>query len=185
MINDVYEEMRESTDKSLEAFKRELAKTRTGRANPTILDGIRVDYYGTPTPINQMATVSVPENRLIVIAPWDQTQVDAIDKAIQKANLDVNPVNDGKVIRLAFPTLTEDRRKDIVKQIKKMAEEARVSIRMHRRDANDMVKALEKDGDVTEDQAHKAGDQIQKIHDEFIKKIDEIAEAKEKEVMEI
>ncbi|MCZ7584868.1 MAG: ribosome recycling factor [Deltaproteobacteria bacterium] len=185
MINEVYDDLKSELDKSVEAFGRDLSKTRTGRANPALLDSVRVDYYGQPTPINQMATVSVPEHRLIVIVPWDQSQVGAIEKAIQKSGLDLNPANDGKLVRIAFPPLTEDRRKDIVKQIKKMAEEARVSVRMKRRDALETVKELEKEKEISEDDARRASDQIQKIHDEYIKKVDEMSARKEKEVMEI
>ncbi|MBZ0273022.1 ribosome recycling factor [bacterium] len=185
MIDDIFDDLTAQMEKTIEAFGRELAKTRTGRANPLVLEGIRVDYYGQATPINQMATVSVPEPRLIVIVPWDASQVGAIEKAIQKQSADLNPTNDGKVVRIAFPPLTEDRRKDIVKQIKKMAEDTRVQVRLHRREANDMLKALEKDGDIPEDESRKAQERVQKVHDDYIKKVDDIASRREKDVMEI
>ncbi len=185
MIDEVYEDLEDGLGKTIEAFGRELSKTRTGRANPALLEGIRVDYYGQPTPINQMATVSVPESRLIVIVPWDAKQVSTIEKAINKASPDLNPTNDGKVVRISFPPLTEERRKEIVKQIKKYSEEARISVRHKRRDAIEMIKSLEKDKDISEDDARRASDKIQEIHDDYIKKVDEISGRKEKEVMEI
>jgi ribosome recycling factor len=185
MIDEIMGDLQKGLDKSIESFTRELSKLRTGRANPVVLEGIRVDYYGQPTPINQMATVSVPENRLIVIVPWDVKQVEAIEKSIQKSSPDLNPTNDGKVVRIAFPSLTEERRRDIVKQIKKSAEDARVSVRMKRREANETMKEFEKDGEITEDDNHRGLEKVQKMHDEYIKKIDEISARKEKEVMEI
>lgn len=185
MLDGILADLDQGSEKALDFFRRELSKTRTGRANPALLEGIRVDFYGQPTPINQMATVSVPENRLIVIAPWDVKQVDLIEKAIQKSSLDLNPASDGKVLRLSFPPLTEERRKDIVKQIHKMGEDAKIALRKERRDAMDILKALEKDGDVSEDDARRGSDKVQKAHDEFIKKVDEFSARKEKEVMEI
>jgi ribosome recycling factor len=185
MIDDVMHELDAGSEKAVDYYKRELGKLRTGRANPALLDSIRVEYYGTATPINQMATVSVPENRVIVIAPWDTGQLDPIVKALQKANLDITPASDGKIIRLVFPALTEDRRKDIVKQIRKMAEEAKIALRQERRGAIDIIKDLEKEGDISEDDSRRATEKVQKMHDEFIKQADEIADQKEKEIMEI
>lgn len=185
MIEEIYSDLHKDMDKTIEAFTRELSKTRTGRANPALLEHVRVDYYGQPTPINQMATISVPENRLIVIVPWDVKQVDHIEKAIQKQAPDLNPVHDGKVVRIAFPPLTEERRRDLAKLIKKLAEEARVGIRMHRRDAIETLKEFEKEGEISEDDKDRAQEKVQKIHDDYIKKVDEISVRKEKEVMEI
>ncbi|MCC6158116.1 MAG: ribosome recycling factor [Deltaproteobacteria bacterium] len=185
MTNEVLESLDDGLKKAIDAFNRELAKLRTGRANPALLEGIRVDYYGTATPINQMASVSVPENRLIVIVPWDQGQVGAIEKAIQKSTLGISPASDGKVIRIAFPPLTEDRRRDIVKQLKKLAEECKIQVRMERRDAIETLKSFEKDGDIAEDDSRRAQEKVQKAHDDYIRKVDEITERKEKEVMEI
>lgn len=156
-----------------------------GRATPALLDKIMVDYYGTPTPINQTANVSCPEPRLLVIQPWDKNQISAIEKAILKSDLGINPSNDGTVVRLAIPQLTEDRRKDLVKQCGKKAEESKVAMRNIRRDVNDRVKALEKSKEVSEDESKKALDDIQKMTDKFIKRVDEILAQKEKELMEV
>jgi ribosome recycling factor len=149
------------------------------------LDGIRVDYYGTPTPIAQLATLSVPESRLIVIAPWDATALGAIEKAIQKSDLGLMPSTDGKVIRLSIPQLTEERRKELVKQVKKMAEDGKVKLRNERRDANDGLKNLKKDSKITEDELRVAQDEVQKLTDKYIEKVDKLLSAKEKEIMEI
>ncbi|NLH49942.1 MAG: ribosome recycling factor [Myxococcales bacterium] len=185
MIDDVYNECKSGMEKSIANLGRELMKIRTGRANPAILEGIRVDYYGTPTPINQMATVSVPEHRLIVIAPWEQPKCNDIVRAIQSSDIGLNPQSDGKVVRIAFPPLTEERRKELVKQVKKIGEEHKVAVRMERRDANEMLKALQKDGDITEDDSHKGTERIQKLHDDYIKKVDEVIARKETEILEI
>jgi ribosome recycling factor len=172
-------------DKTIGNLGRELAKIRTGRANPAILEGLRVDYYGTPTPINQMATVSVPESRLIVISPWEASKCNDIVKTIQASDLGLTPQTDGKVVRLAFPALTEDRRKELVKMVKKVGEDHKIVVRKERRDANDLLKSLQKDGDITEDDSHKATDRVQKLHDDYIKKIDDVIGRKEAEIMEI
>jgi ribosome recycling factor len=172
-------------DKAISNLLHELSKVRTGRANPAILDGIRVDYYGTPTPINQMATISVPESRLIVIAPWEQPKSKDIASAIQSADLGLNPQTDGRVVRIPIPPLSEDRRKELAKTVRKMGEDHKIVVRKERRDANDMLKELEKDGDITEDDMHKGNDRVQKLHDEYIKKVDELVTKKEKEIMEI
>ena len=158
---------------------------RAGRANPHVLDKLRVDYYGTPTPINQLATVSVAEARILNIQPWDKSVLTAIEKAIQTSDIGINPTNDGSIIRLVFPPLTEDRRKEIVKDIKKKAEDAKVAIRSIRRDNIDKLKKMQKNSEITEDDLSNGEEKIQKITDDFIKKIDDKAKDKEKEVMEI
>lgn len=172
-------------DKSIESLKNDFNTIRTGRASSSLFDKIKVEYYGTPTPLNQVATISVPEARLVVIQPWDPTVLNEIEKAIQKSELSLNPSNDGKVIRINIPPLTEERRKEYVKMAKNMAEQARVAVRNIRRDANDSIKKKEKDGDITEDQSKKGHDDIQEMTDKHIEKIDAILEEKEKEIMEI
>ena len=185
MIQEVLDSCKEGMDKCMHNLGRELSKIRTGRANPAILEGIRADYYGVPTPLNQMATIAVPESRLIVINPYDASQCNVIAKAIQTADLGLNPQNDGKVIRIAIPPLTEERRKELAKQVKKIGEEHKIVIRKERRDANEMLKEMEKDKDISEDDMHRGTDKVQKQHDEYIKKIDEVVEKKEAEIMEI
>jgi ribosome recycling factor len=172
---------------ALDALSREFASIRTGRASANLLDGVRVDYYGNPTPVNQMASVSVPDARTIVIQPWEQAQLKAIEKAIQVADLGLNPQNDGKVIRLVMPTLTEERRKQLAKSVGKVAEEGRVAIRNVRREANDKLKAMVKDkkAPITEDEERRGHDQIQKTTDRFIARIDELLKKKEQEIMSI
>jgi ribosome recycling factor len=172
-------------DKSIESLKNDFNTIRTGRASSSLFDKIKVEYYGTPTPLNQVATISVPEARLVVIQPWDPTVLNEIEKAIQKSELSLNPSNDGKVIRINIPPLTEERRKEYVKMAKNMAEQARVAVRNIRRDANDSIKKKEKDSDITEDQSKKGHDDIQEMTDKHIEKIDAILEEKEKEIMEI
>lgn len=181
MMNDVKARM----DKSIEAMKRDFASIRAGRANPQILDRVMVDYYGTMTPINQMANISVPEPRVLLISVWDANALGLVEKAIQKADIGINPSNDGKAIRLVFPELTEERRKEIAKGIGKRSEEAKVAIRSIRRDANEDVKKLKKDNEISEDEMHDLEDDIQKETDNFIKKIDQLAKEKEKEIMEL
>lgn len=185
MIEDVISEGKAGMEKTMGNLGRELTKIRTGRANPAILDALRVDYYGTPTPIHQMATVSVPESRLIVISPWEAAKCNEIVKAVQSSDLGLNPQSDGKVVRIAFPQLTEERRKELAKLIKKIGEDHKIAVRKERRDAIELLKSLEKDGDITEDDMHKGSDRVQKIHDEYIKKIDDVVARKEKEIMEI
>ena len=175
----------EKMTKTLSVFEENLAEIRAGRANPAILNKIMIDYYGTPTPINQVAGISVPEARLIVIQPWDGSILKEIEKEILKSDIGINPNNDGKVIRLSFPELTEDRRKEIVKDIRKMAEEAKVAVRSIRRDAIDEAKKAQKDSEMSEDELKSAEDSIQKLTDKYVAKVDEILEAKEKEVMSI
>ena len=178
----VYEEKMEKT---ISVFKENLAEIRAGRANPAILNKIMVDYYGVPTPINQVAGISVPEARLIVIQPWDVSVLKEIEKAILASDIGLNPNNDGKVIRLAFPELNEERRKEIVKDIRKMAEEAKVAIRSIRRDAIDDAREEEKNSVITEDELKLAENNIQKLTDNKVNEIDQILEGKEKEVMSI
>ena len=184
MIDDIYQETRESMGKSIEALKRELKRVRTGRASLSILDGIRVDYYGTLTPLNQMATLAVPESRLITIQPWDVSVIQDVEKAILKSDLGLTPANDGKILRISIPPLTEERRKELVKMVHKMCEDHKVSVRNARRDSNELLKSLKKDGDISEDEAFKAQDEVQKITDEYIKLIDECFTKKEKEILE-
>ena len=175
----------EKMDKTISVFKENLAEIRAGRANPAILNKIMVDYYGVPTPINQVAGISVPEARLIVIQPWDINLLKEIEKEILKADIGINPNNDGKVIRLAFPELNEERRKEIVKDIRKMAEEAKVAVRAIRRDAMDTARDAEKNSEITEDELKLAENNIQKLTDNKVDEIDKILENKEKEVMSI
>jgi ribosome recycling factor len=176
---------KERMDNAIGAFSRDLASIRAGRANASLLDRITVDYYGAPTPLNQMAGISVPEARLLAIQPYDKTTLGDIEKAIMKSDIGITPSNDGTIIRLAIPALTEERRKEIVKTVKKEAEESKVVIRNVRRDANEEFKKLEKNAEITEDELHRNGDEIQKLTDSYIKKIDDLAKAKEDEIMEI
>jgi ribosome recycling factor len=185
VIEDILSECKAGMEKTVGSLGRELSRVRTGRANPAILEGVRVDYYGSPTPINQMATVAVPESRLIVISPWEQSKAGDIAKAIQAADLGITPQTDGKVVRLAFPPLTEERRRELVKLVKKIGEDHKIVVRKERRDANDMLKELQKDGDIAEDDAKKATDRVQKMHDDYITKVDEALAKKEAEIMEI
>lgn len=184
MIDDIYQDTQDSMSKSIEALERELNRVRTGRASLSILDGIKVDYYGTLTPLNQMATLAVPESRLITIQPWDVSVIKDIEKAILKSDLGLTPANDGKIVRIAIPPLTEERRKELVKLVHKMCEEHKVSVRNVRRDSNELLKSLKKDGDISEDEAFKAQDEVQKITDEHVKLIDECYTNKEKEILE-
>ena len=185
MAKQVLEQAKEKMSKSLAAFGRELASIRAGRANASLLDRISVDYYGAPTPINQLAGVSIPEARLLVITPYDKSILGEIEKAIMKSDIGITPTNDGNVIRLAIPALTEDRRKELVKVVKKEAEEAKVAVRNVRRDANDDLKKLEKNGEITEDDLRGYVDDIQKLTDEFIAKVDEAAKEKEQEILSV
>ena len=185
MISEVKAEAQDKMEKSIQSLNHELRKIRTGRASLNVLDDIRVDYYGTSTPLNQMATLAVPESRLITIQPWDMSVIKDIEKAILKSNLGLTPSSDGKIIRIAIPPLTEERRKDIVKQVNKQCEEYRVAIRNIRREANDMFKDLKKEGEISEDDMFKAQDQIQKLTDDHISQIDKIYRDKEKEILEV
>jgi len=170
--------------RSLETVGRELGGVRTGRASTALLDHIRVEYYGTPTPLSQVATLATPETRLITVQPWDPTLVPAIEKAILKSGLGITPVSDGKVIRLAMPPLTEERRKELVKVVRKLAEDGRVAVRNVRRDANDRLKALEKDKKISEDELRKGLDEIQNLTNRIIKELDDLLARKEKEILE-
>ena len=180
-----YTNLKERMEKSIGAFKEKLSEIRAGRANPAILNKVKIDYYGTPTPINQVAGVSVPEARLIVIQPWDVSVLKDIEKAILASDIGLNPNNDGKVIRLAFPELTEERRKELAKEIRKIAEEAKVSIRAIRRDGIDEAKVKQKNSEITEDELKSAETEIQKITDKYIDEIDKILADKEKEIMSV
>ena len=180
-----YSKFEEKMKKSISVFEENLAEIRAGRANPAILNKITVDYYGTPTPINQLAGISVPEARMIVIQPWDASILKEIEKEILKSDIGINPNNDGKVIRLVFPELNEERRKEIVKDIRKMAEESKVAVRSIRRDAIDEAKNMQKNSEISEDELKGAEDQIQKLTDKYVEEIDKILEKKEKEVMSI
>ena len=184
MIDDIYQDTRESMGKSIEALINEFKRVRTGRASLSILDGIKVDYYGTLTPLNQMATLAVPESRLITIQPWDVSVIKDIEKAILKSDLGLTPTNDGKILRISIPPLTEERRKELVKLVHKMCEDHKVSVRNIRRDSNELLKSLKNDGDISEDDAFKSQDEVQKITDEHIKLIDECDTKKEKEILE-
>jgi len=184
VIDDTKNEAKERMQKAVEALKRDFSRVRTGRATPTILDGVRADYYGQPTPLNQMAGISVPEARLIVIQPWDPKSCELIEKAILASDLGLTPQSDGKVVRINFPPLTQERRKDLVKVVRKMAEEAKVAVRAARRDANEMLKEFKKEGEISEDDAFRGQEEIQRTTDDFIKKVDETLAEKEKEIME-
>ena len=184
MLDEIYQDTRESMEKAIASLNKELQRIRTGRASLSILDGIRVDYYGTQTPLNQMATLAVPESRLIRIQPWDVSVIKDIEKALLKSDLGLTPSNDGKIIRINIPPLTEERRKELVKVVHKMCEDYKVSVRNTRRDANDLVKSLKKDSDISEDDAFKAQDEIQKITDTFVASVDECYKEKEKEILE-
>ena len=175
----------EKMGKTLSVLSAEYSSMRAGRANASVLDKIRVDYYGTPTPINQMAAVSVAEARILTIQPWDTSTLHAIEKAIQASEIGINPQNDGRTIRLVFPQITEERRKDLCKDVKKMAEESKVSVRGVRRDCLDKLKKMEKASEITEDDLKNGEKKIQDITDKYIKDIDKAAEAKEKDIMEI
>ena len=180
-----YTNLKERMEKSIGAYNEKLSEIRAGRANPAILNKVRIDYYGTQTPINQVAGISVPEARLIVIQPWDVSILKDIEKAILASDIGINPNNDGKVIRLAFPELNEERRKELVKEIKKIAEEAKVAIRAIRRDGIDEAKAKQKNSEMTEDELKVAENEIQKITDKYIEEIDKILANKETEIMSI
>ncbi len=184
-MQDVVTELKSRIDKTLDDLRKDLTKVRTGRASPNLLEGIRVDYYGTPTPLSGVANISTPEPRLIVIKPWERNLLKDIEKAIREANLGINPMNDGEVIRLPFPPLTEERRKEIAKQVKTRGEEHKVAIRNVRRDANEQLKVQLKDKAITEDDQKRLMEKVQKETDDGVKKVDEIVSKKEKEVMEV
>jgi ribosome recycling factor len=185
MVNDVLKDLQASLEKGIDSFKRDLVKVRTGRANVAILDGIRVDYYGTATPLNQVASVNVPDARLITIKPWEKTLIPEIEKAIRAAQLGLNPNSDGEIVRVPMPPLTEERRRELVKVVKKMAEEAKVAQRAHRRDANEMLKDFLKEKTITEDEEKLGLKKVQEATDAAVTKIDEIVSKKEAEIMEV
>ena len=182
-LDEIYLDAEERMEKSVEHVKSELAKIRTGRATPSLLDGVRVDYYGALTPLNQVATVSAPEARLLKVTPFDKSSIADVEKAILSADLGLNPSNDGSVIRIPIPELSDERRKDLLRLAKKYGEEGRVAVRNVRRDANDKSKALEKSKEISEDQMHDANDEIQNYTNKYIKQIDEILEKKEKDLL--
>ena len=185
MVSDVLKDMQAALDKAIDAFKRDLGKVRTGRASLAVLDGIRVDYYGTPTPLNQVASLNVPDPRLIVIKPWEKSLIPEIEKTIRASQLGLNPSSDGEIVRLPMPPLTEERRKDLVKLVKKMAEEAKVHLRGARRDANEMLKELLKEKEITEDEEKGGLKKVQDVTDGAVAKIDELVAKKESEIMEV
>ena len=185
MLNEIKTNLEESNAKAIKSLQHQFTKVRTGRANANVLDGLNVDYYGTPTPIKQVGQISTPEARLLQIQPFDKSLISEIEKAIINANLGLTPNNDGNFIRIQFPALTEETRKDLVKQIKKMGEEAKIVIRNSRRDQNDKVKKAEKDKEITEDDVKKMSDEIQKFTDKYIKDVDDIVANKEKELMTV
>lgn len=185
MYLEVHRTAEEKMKKTLKVYKEELNNTRAGRANPALLDKITVDYYGTQTPLNQIASISAPEPRTLLIQPWDANSIPNIEKAIMKSDLGLTPSSDGKVIRLIIPQLTEERRKEIIKTLKKTTENAKVAIRNERREANEQLKKMEKDGELTKDDLKKAEEDVQKITDKYIEEIDKLMANKEKELMEV
>ena len=184
-VKEVLDTAKDKMNKSCAVYQRDMVGLRAGRANPQLLDRITVDYYGTPTPLNQVGNISSPEPRLLVISPWESKMISDIEKAIQKSDLGLNPTNDGKIIRLVFPELNEERRKELTKVARKSAEEAKVAIRAIRRDAIEQVKKLKKDSQITEDDQRKAEEDAQKITDKAIKDVDVLCAAKEKELLEM
>ena len=184
MKEEILSELRQKMEKTIEALRKDLNKIRTGRASAALLDGIKVNAYETLMPLDQVSSISVPESRLITIKPWDQSIIGEIEKSILKSELGLTPMNDGKLIRISIPPLTEERRKELAKMAKKMAEEAKISIRSHRREANEMFKELKNEKEISEDEMYKSQDQTQKVTDDFTKKADEITSEKEKEIVE-
>ncbi|MEC9491306.1 ribosome recycling factor [Flexistipes sp.] len=185
MYNDVIKDLKKQMKKTLEHYRDELRSVRTGRASVTMFDNVKVNYYGSPTPVSQVATLQAPDARLVTIQPWDPNMIAEIEKAIQSSNMGFNPSNDGNIIRVPIPQLTEERRKEIMKMVKKMSEEAKIAIRNERRSGNEDIKRLEKEKEISEDEAKKALEQIQNLTDEYIDKIDELTSKKEDEVMQI
>jgi len=185
MIKDILVDVEDRMKKAIDFLTKDLAALRAGRANPAMVEKIMVEYYGTPTPLNQLSNITVPEARLLVIQPWDKSSILDIERAILKSDLGVNPNNDGNVIRIAIPQLTEESRKDLVKVVRKRAEEAKVAVRNIRREGNDMIKSSEKEKLISEDESKKGLDDVQKVTDKYIKDIDEIMKAKEKDIMEV
>jgi ribosome recycling factor len=185
MMNEIEKILEEQMTKSIKSLQTQFLKVRTGRANASVLDGVNVDYYGTPTPLKQVGQISTPEARLLQIQPFDKTIIADIEKAIINSNLGLNPGNDGNLIRIQFPALTEETRKDLVRSIKKMGEDAKISIRNSRRDQNEVVKKAEKDKEITEDDVKKFTEEIQKVTDVYVKQVDDMMTAKEKDLMTV
>lgn len=185
MIEETHADAEQRMGKAVDALKRELATVRTGRANPALLEHLRVDYYGTPTPLQQLATVMVPEARMLTIQPWDKGSMEAIEKAIQRSDLGLTPSNDGTIIRLVIPQLTEDRRKDMVRIVHKKIEDGRIAIRNVRRDAHEMLRDLQREKEISEDDEKRAQEQLQKITDHFVSRADGIGSEKEQELLEV
>lgn len=185
MINKIYSETEDKMKKTVDNLQYELSKFRTGKASTTLLDGVKVNYYGSIVPLKQAANISVPEARLITIQPWDKSMINEIEKSILKSDVDLTPMNDGNIIRLPIPQLTEERRIELVKQAKRLGEESKISIRNSRRDANESIKKVEKDHEISEDDSHREQEKIQKLTDDFVTKIDQLLQKKEVEIMEI
>ena len=185
MLDDVYHEVDYKMERSLAALRKELSRIRTGRATLALLEGIDVDYYGTVTPLNQMATLAAPESRLLTIQPWDKSQLGLIEKALQRSDLGLTPMNDGKIIRLSIPPLTAERRKDLVKKVKKIGEDAKIALRNVRREGNETLKDLEKTKDISQDDLRRGQEQVQKITDRFISQVDDVLTTKEHEILEV
>ncbi len=185
MMESIIEETKERMDKSIQALKKEMGRVRTGRATLSMLDPVKVDYYGQLTPLKQMASISIPESRMITVQPWDVSMIKEVEKGILKANIGLTPSSDGKLIRIPIPPLTEERRKEIAKAVSNTCEDFKIAVRNIRRDSNDTLKAFQKEGEISEDDSFKAQKRVQEITDEFIKTIDEIFAAKEKEVLEV
>lgn len=185
MIDDIISELKGEMENTIVSLQHDLSRIRTGRANPDLITGVMIDYYGSPTPLNKLATVSAPEPRMLVVQPFDQGVAGEIEKAIRNSDLGFSPMNDGKIVRVPVPELTEERRRDLVKQVRKQGEQHRISCRNHRRDANDLLKALLADKEIGEDGARKAHDDVQKLTDAAIARVDEVVKAKEEEVMAV
>lgn len=185
MTDEVTEDLRKEMDHTLGALRKELTRTRTGRASTALLEGITVEYYGTRTPLNQLAGLSAPEPRLLLIQPYDKSALAQIERSILQSDLGLVPINDGKILRVPIPELTEERRRELVRHVRKVAEDYRVSMRNHRRDAIDMLKALEKDKEITEDDVHKGSEKVQELTKTYIEKVDQVLKAKEDEIMEV
>ena len=185
MVDDLFHDTEHKMERSLAALRKDLSRIRTGRASLALLEGITVDYYGTPTPLHQVATLAVPESRLITIQPWDKAQLGLVEKSIQRSDLGLTPVNDGKIIRLAIPPLTAERRKDLVKQVKKIGEEAKIALRNVRREGNDALREREKAKQISEDDWRRSQEQMQKLTDRYITQVDDILSAKEHEILEV
>jgi ribosome recycling factor len=184
-MDDVFQDCKQRMQKALDTLKKDFSRLRTGRASTSLVEDITVDYYNTPTPLNQLASISIPDSRTITIQPWDRNSFSDVEKAIMKSDLGLNPINDGKVIRISIPPLTEERRKDLVKVAKKNTEDAKIAIRNVRRDGNESLKKMKNDKEITEDDQHKGQDKIQELTDSFTAKADELLTEKEKEIMEI